>query len=491
MEIREVPGAVTWLQIRSDMIGDVPADWLRSCFAGNLLYTLRSPAHGGKFGRSSVERHRRLVEAAKDYDLVELEFDSDMQPELLDAIPAFKRMITWRGDAEGVSHLQARFQQIAAVPARFYCMITSASRTGEGLQPLVLLKTLNRSDVVAFADGPSGLWSQLLAPWMGSPLLFGLSGGPRIPGQLLIQDLISDYGFPAIRPLRKVYGIAGNRIFQSPSPRLHNAAYRMLGHPAIFLPFHVEHFEEFWKDVLESGTLESLGVPVSGLVIVSPHKEAAVAAADIRSSMVRKAGSSNVFVRRNGAWAAETTDHESISGVRDLCPLRAAVIGCGGAGRAVAAALRETGSDVTLVNRGVRRGAYAVELLGLPFVPLSEFRARGFNLIVNATPVGKDNDTLPLVIDSLGGGTVVVELAYGSQPTPLVSAALARGGSAIDGYEVLLTQVRKQFELLTGMKMPAAIGRETALNGAAEDLLASGAALQAAGGPREIYECSF
>ena len=181
--------------------------------------------------------------------------------------------------------------------------------------------------------------------------------------------------------------------------------------------------------------------------------------------MVRKAAASNIFVHRNDAWKAETTDPESIAAVRHECPLRAAVIGCGGAGRAVAAALQQAGSEVTLVNRGMKRGEYAVELLGLPFIPLSEFRAEGFNLIVNATPVGRDHDAFPFVIETLSNDTLVIDLAYGAEPTPLVSAVLARGGTAIDGHDVLLIQVRKQFQLMTGLEMPASIDRETVLAG--------------------------
>src|ERR1043165_522531 len=107
-EIRKIPKAVAWLQVRSDVIGDIPGDWLRSCFRGKLLYTLRTCQSGGKFDRSSEERHRRLSAAARDYDLVELEFASDLHHGLLEQIPAGKRMIVWRGpscDASGL-HLQ-------------------------------------------------------------------------------------------------------------------------------------------------------------------------------------------------------------------------------------------------------------------------------------------------------------------------------------------------------------------------------------------------
>jgi 3-dehydroquinate dehydratase / shikimate dehydrogenase len=466
LEIQEIPKSIAWLQIRSDLIGDIPADWLRSHFPGRLLYTLRTTSGGGRFDRSREERWRRLTAAARDYDLVELEADSDLQFELMRAIPPARRMVVWRGEAAEADRLHSCFQKLSEVAARYYCMIISAAKTSDGLRPLSWLKALQRKDVVAFCDGPSGLWSQLLSPAMGAPLLFAnLHDHARKAGELSSQQLIADYGFPAARPLEKLYGMVGNRIFQSPSPRLHNAAYRMLEHPALFLPFHSEDFEEFWKEMVQSGALDSLGIPIQGLVIVSPYKEAAVAAADSISSMVNKAGSSNVFARCNGGWRAETTDPESIAAIRNLGPVKAAVIGCGGAGRAVAAALRQIGSQVTLVNRGLLRGKYAMQLLDLPFVPLSEFRANGFNVIVNATPVGKDNDGFPFVMDSLKDQTLVIDLAYGSQPTPLVSAVVERGGTAIDGYDVLLTQVRKQFCLMTGLEMPGSISREMVLGG--------------------------
>ncbi|HEY6352080.1 MAG TPA: type I 3-dehydroquinate dehydratase [Candidatus Angelobacter sp.] len=464
--IRRVPEAVSWLQVRADLVGDIPAEWLRAHFAGKLLYTFRRAAADGKVLSFDSERRQRLLAAAKAYDLVELEADGDLDPVLLDAIPPAKRMIAWRGKPCDLSQLQSCFSRLVEVPARLYSMLPAAIKTSDGLEPLLFLKALKRKDVVAYSVGPAGLWSRLLAPIFGSPLIFGNAcNSAHQLGELDIQHLIADYGFPTVRPVRELYGMVGTKIFQSPSPRLHNTAYRILNHPALFLPFHVEDFEDFWKQMVESRALEILGVGIRGLVIVSPHKEAVLRVAGACSSMVRRTGASNVFVRRGGVWEAETTDPETISGIKDICPLKAAVIGCGGAGRAVAAALQQTGSDVTLVNRGLRRGAYAVQLLGLPFVPLSEFRVDGFNLIVNATPVGKENEGFPFVIDGLTNSTVVIDLAYGSQPTPLVSAVLARGGAAIDGYDVLLTQVRKQFHLMTGLEIPEIIDRETVLAG--------------------------
>src|SRR5215475_15237946 len=118
-EIQEISRAVTWLQVRSDLIGDIPAAWLRAHFPGKLLYTLRTIQAGGKFDRSIEERRGRLIAAAREYDLVELEFDSDMRDDLLSAIPAGKRMIVWRGPSCDATKLQFYFQKMIAASASY------------------------------------------------------------------------------------------------------------------------------------------------------------------------------------------------------------------------------------------------------------------------------------------------------------------------------------------------------------------------------------
>jgi shikimate 5-dehydrogenase len=103
----------------------------------------------------------------------------------------------------------------------------------------------------------------------------------------------------------------------------------------------------------------------------------------------------------------------------------------------------------------LERGQRAIELLGLPFVPLSEFSVDGYSLIVNATPVGRDNGDLPFELTGLGQDAVIVDLVYGAHTTPLIANVLALGRIAIDGREVLYLQVRRQFHLMTGQEMPA------------------------------------
>lgn len=465
-ELSALPESVEWLEVRADISGDLDPDWLRSRFGGRLLYALRSRAAGGAFEGSHDQRHVRLRRAARAYDLVELDGESDLTPNLLTEIPVVKRLVSWHGANAGLSDLKVTHARLSAVPASLYKLVTRAANYAQELSPLSLLDSLCRADTIAYSTGPLGFWNRLIAPRLGAPFVYGLvHADPTFPAEPSINKLIEDYGLPNLPPLEAIFGIVGSPVFHSLSPRLHNAAYRAINYSALFVPFHVENFVEFWREVVEGSALKSLNMPIKGLTVASPHKEAALLTTKAVSPMSLRAGSANILVQNNGSWKADTTDPEVVfrasreRGIQ-LKRKRAAVIGCGGAGRAIATALAQSEAGVTLVNRGAERGHYAAQLLGFPYIPLSGFSAEGYDIVVNATPVGRDDGEVPFNIDTLSSETAVIDLVYGSAPTPLVAGAMERGLPVIDGREVLLTQVLHQFRLMTDEEMPASLVRE-------------------------------
>jgi 3-dehydroquinate dehydratase / shikimate dehydrogenase len=461
-----LPREIAWLEVRADLIGDPSIDQLRK-FNGKLLYTLRSRKERGADLSSPAARGERLLAAANHYDLIALEADRDLTPELLAAVPPERRLITWHGSAADLTDLEARFAACTQVPARFYRVVPTATRPGEALLPLLLLKSLNRSDVISFSYGAVGFWSRLVAPSFGSPFIStALDGSSELTGEPSVTRLMRDYGLPDLHPFDEIYGIAGNPVSHSLSPRLHNAAYRAFGKPALFVPFHVESLGEFWSEVVESSALASLGLSIAGMTVASPNKEAALLKATVSSSITRQADSANILVRENEHWRADTTDPDVVfaasreRGVQ-VQRKRAAVIGCGGAGRAIAAGLSLSGANVTLVNRSPERGERASQLLGFPYQPLKGFDVCGYEIVVNATPVGRDDGQIPFTLENLDRNAVVIDLVYGSSPTPLVAGTDTNGRTVIDGRAVLLTQVLRQFEIMTGRTMPVALARQS------------------------------
>ena len=117
-ELAALPNAVEWLEVRADLIGDPDVEWLRRRFRGRLIYTLQSRAEGGRAGDDPADRMGRLLAAANHYDLINLEGDRDLSPELLARIPRARRMISWHGPAIGTEQLKTKFARFAEVEAR-------------------------------------------------------------------------------------------------------------------------------------------------------------------------------------------------------------------------------------------------------------------------------------------------------------------------------------------------------------------------------------
>jgi len=454
-ELTALPDSVDWLNVRADRTGDIAPQWLRDHFKGRLLYSFRT--------EDGTNRSERLKTAAEFYDRVELEIETDASEELLRAVPVEKRLISWYGRVNDLSQLNDRFAQLSSVPAAGYKIVTNAETITEEFLPLSLLKSLNRTDTIAFSQGPLGFWNRLVALQLGSPAIFGrVAGDSPADMEPSIGKLIADYGLPEVSPAKELFAIIGNPIFHSLSPRLHNASYRALNHAALFVPLRVHSFAEFWREFVTSRKLDQFGIPINGMTVASPHKEEAVLTAKTVSGMVRQTEAANILVRNNGWWTADTTDPDVVYGV-SVKKKRAAVIGCGGAGRAIAAALVQSGAGVTLINRGAERGEHAAALLKLPYIPLRDFNAEGYDIVVNATPVGRDTDEAPFEVEQLNNDAVVIDLVYGSRPTPLVDTTRARQQLAIDGRDVLVTQVSQQFRLMTGKNMPVDLAREILL----------------------------
>jgi 3-dehydroquinate dehydratase/shikimate dehydrogenase len=453
-----------WLEVRADLLGDLNPQSLRQHFPGKLLYTLRSTAEGGGFGGSAEARHRRLGEAFQaGYDLIDLEADRDLEGELLAAVPPEQRILSWHGPPTDADELEATYRRMARTRALFYKLIPRAERHGQELAPLRFLEALpeaERQRVVCFAAGEIGAWTRLLAPRVGSPHVYGAASAvPGAPGQPTVQRLRDDYGLPLLPPVESLCGVVGNPIAHSLSPRIHNTAYRVLGLPYLYVAFHAETFSDFWLEVVEDDLLPRLGFPLRGLSVTSPYKAVALAVAGAASPRAEAIEAANTLVCNDGVWEAESTDPEGV-----VVPLQrrgipidgrpAAILGCGGAGRAAAIGLAQAGARVTLFNRGRERGERAAHQLHLPFQPLDAFDPRAFALIVHATSLGRGDEPPPFAVDALPEDATVIDLVYRTEPTPLLHQVRENGLTAIDGREVLLFQAVQQFQMMTGQTLP-------------------------------------
>src|SRR5688500_205524 len=99
IELSTLPDSVQWLEVRTDLVGELDTDWLRDHFGGRLIYSFRN---------ETIDRQQRLIGAAERYDRVELEADRDFSSELLSAVPQEKRIVSWTGHVKNSSELSDR-----------------------------------------------------------------------------------------------------------------------------------------------------------------------------------------------------------------------------------------------------------------------------------------------------------------------------------------------------------------------------------------------
>lgn len=459
-EVYEVISAEAVI-VRADYIENDDKIKRISLSNGIKIFSLRSAREGGKYNGSLEERYARLINALEDYDIIEIEAATDLVPDVLRMIPAGRRIISWHGRADTYEEIENRFDQMRKVPAKYYQVIVEPRTISETIWPLRLLAKNSDSKLISYASGALGVWTQILSVYLGSKLIIGnIERTNSVENHLTCVQLKKDYNLPHIRNVKQIFGITGNPVFRSLSPLIHNKCYETLGMEALYLPFHIDNFDHFWQFISIDFPNADLGLTLGGFTMVSPYKEDTFNAAKGHlSKPTLSSKACNILINNNGDWNSDSSDGLGVIAVlneahRDLNGLNVAIIGCGGAGRTIAARLKGEGANIVMYNRSIPRGEFASELLSLPFHLISEFDASAYDIVINATPVGKLGKKLIFDPSNLKSHGIAIDMAYAEEDTLLVSNCRKHGKHIIEGKKILLYQVKKQFTGLTGMEMP-------------------------------------
>jgi len=258
----------------------------------------------------------------------------------------------------------------------------------------------------------------------------------------------------------RIAGVMGWPVSHSRSPRLHGYWLRRYGIDGCYIPLPVR--PEDFAAALRA--LPKLGF--AGANVTVPHKEAALATVDRVNAEAHRMGAVNtIVVAADGTLEGRNSDGfgfiENLrSSVADWRARAgpAAIVGAGGAARAVAVALIDAGvPELRLINRTVER---AERLAGDVGGPIQVYgwpeRARAMAdvaLLVNTTTLGMAGQP-PLELDlaSLPTAAVVNDVVYSPLATPLLAAAEARGNRVVDGLGMLLHQARPGFAAWFGIE---------------------------------------
>ena len=260
---------------------------------------------------------------------------------------------------------------------------------------------------------------------------------------------------PILTGHAQLAGIIGWPVAHSRSPRLHGFWLERHGIDGAYVPLAIrpEHFATAVRGLMEAG--------FAGANVTIPHKRAAFALCDSVDPSARQAGAVNTLVFREGKIAGSNTDGWGfLANLRahgvDPAAGPALILGAGGAARAVAAALLETGIPVTIANRTPEHAEALVHdlpnLRGLPWHRRGE-ALPDQALLVNATSLGMQGHP-PLELDLVRASPTlaVADIVYVPLQTPLLAAAAAHRLRGVEGLGMLLYQAVPGFRAWFGVE---------------------------------------
>ena len=272
----------------------------------------------------------------------------------------------------------------------------------------------------------------------------------------------------------KLCCLIGYPVTLSPSPMMHNAAFHSLGINAVYLAFGVPE-RELSNAIRGLRALEFLGANIT-----MPHKQSVMKLLNKIDAGAERVNAVNTILNKNGELAGFNTDVEGFASPlrrrARISDLTAMIVGAGGAARACAFALAESGcKKISILNRAVSKAEELVSILkkesevNSKAEHLSEksftSAVRRHNLIVNATPLGMHEKWFKLSLQKakLEGDTIAYDLVYRPLKTDFLLAFEKLGALCIPGYEMLVEQAALSFEIWTGRRAPKKIMTEAAL----------------------------
>jgi len=415
------------------------------------------------------------------------------------------------------------FRRLAAMRAEPAAAVLKIAYRARSLRDnLDLFDLLRESDrpMIALGMGEFGLMSRVLAPKFGGFLTFASlrPASTTAPGQPTVAELTGLYRFGSINAKTRVLGIIGYPVSHSLSPAVHNAGFEAVGEwseqdaagapvpgteaGGVYLPLPVPPEYEHFKATL-GALLDHDGLDFAGCSVTVPHKEHLVRFAreeagrgDGRAWSVdetsRVCGAGNTLVVRRGSdgrvAACRVLNTDAAAAVGSLEPWlkdkgapEVAILGAGGAARALAAALLPRGATVKVFARSPEKAAAMCRSIedaagagngtgSLAGAALADLGASRPDAVINCTPVGMasgaDPRGSPIPAEVLagwasvrggaggGGGPVVMDTVYTPLETPLLRLAAQAGLPTQHGLGMFTAQAEAQFRAWTGRAAP-------------------------------------
>ena len=264
-----------------------------------------------------------------------------------------------------------------------------------------------------------------------------------------------------MKQMNKSFAVIGDPIDHSLSPNIHSAAFRELNLDESYIAYRIP------KGELEEGIQGLKKIKITGFNVTIPHKIEMMKYLDRIDESCSIIGAVNTVSNEEGVLKGYNTDMDGFLDAfkkKDLTIKNSKVLllGAGGAARAIVAAFaKEKAKQIKIANRTIEKAKKLSEIsnkIGLESKPTTieqiKDSARDYDIIVNATSLGLKNEASPISFDGIDEKTIVYDIVYMPMNTNFIKDAKKRGAKIIFGYEMLLGQAARAFEIWHEMKAP-------------------------------------
>lgn len=422
-----------------------------------VIATCRRVASGGKFRgpiSSQIDTLRKAAEAGCQLVDIELQTAQRLKAPQIEKLRSKAALVLSFHDFRGTQKLDAILDKMSAYPADFYKIAGTARTLHDNISLINFLEEhRDQYSLVGLCMGEQGIISRVLGVRAGSVFTFGSlnADDKTAPGQVTVQDLRSTYRIDHVDTATKVYGVVGDPVSQSLSPAIMNAALRRENVNGVFLALHAKSLKDLLACVKE--------IPIQGLSVTMPYKEAIIPYLDNTDPHTSKIGACNTVVRsQEGKLYGFNTDTSGVVGPLEqrmpLHDVRVLVLGAGGAARAAVFGLKDRGAQIFILNRTVASAQKLARQAKARTIKRADLKKLDFDVIINATPVGMGNiHESPLHADEIKA-RYVFDMVYDPAETRLLQLAKQRGAEVIPGSEMFVHQAARQFEIWTGKPAP-------------------------------------
>jgi 3-dehydroquinate dehydratase / shikimate dehydrogenase len=435
----------------------------------DVIVTCRPQRQGGRF-QGSEEQRLAILRSAGALHPAFADVEMDVPRDLWPPCPVLLSHHDFQGCPADLEALAERLDASGAAA----CKLAFAARGPEdALRALDVLRAA-RKPTIALAMGEAGVLSRILARKFGA---FGTyaalsRGAESAPGQPTLDEFRELYHWHRLGSGTEVYGVIGHPVAHSLSPLIHNRAMSAAGLDAVYLPLLIEPGEAPFRRFLDA-LLQRPWLGWRGLSVTIPHKENALryVGAELCEELARKIGAVNtISIAPGGGLRGDNTDYASA--LDALCQAmkiersamagrRVAVLGAGGAARAIVAGLRHYGAGVVIYNRTLPRAEALGAEFGARAAPAEAIDGAAEEILINCTPVGMHPKVEDCPIASLPPSVrVVFDTIYNPLETLLLRGARKAGCLTVSGLEMFVGQAVAQFQIWTGKKAPASLMRE-------------------------------